>query len=371
MKTASRYAIDTEFHRERTYFPQVALVQLAWDDEVVLIDPLEIDIAPLGEVLSGPGTCILHASSQDLEVLELATGVVPTDLFDTQVAAGFVGISTGSLASLLDNFLNVSLAKGDRLTDWLRRPLTDDQLRYAAADVDNLIELADVLIAELETRHRLEWAEEESRLLLDRPRGRRPPEEAVGRIKEARSLRGESARVAKAVAAWRERRAAELDVPVKQVLPDIGVVAVSQQRPETVGKLLELRGVDKRHTRDGAGEEILTAVKAGQNATAEASKVTRPQELPKELRPVVTLVTSWVSQLARDHQIDPALIATRNDVETLLRNDDTGRLSQGWRADLVGEPIQQLVGGDAALAFEEGKLVLEVRSRQMIAESSQ
>ncbi|MFT7598187.1 MAG: ribonuclease D [Acidimicrobiales bacterium] len=365
------YAIDTEFHRERTYFPQVALVQLAWNDQVVLIDPLSVDIRPMGRLLDGPGLCLLHAASQDLEVLELATGSVPTRMFDTQIAAGFLGIATGSLASLLDSFLGVTLTKGDRLTDWLRRPLTDDQLRYAAADVDNLIQLCDVLTAKLEERGRLGWAESESQLLLERPRGRRPPEEAVHRIKEARSLKGETARIAQAVAAWRERRAADLDLPVRQVLPDIAVVAVSQQKPTAEAKLLDIRGLDKRHTRDGAGAEILTAIQVGKNTPADTSRSPRQPELPKDLRPVVTLVTSWVSQLARDHKLDPAILATRNDVETLLRNDLTGRLSAGWRADLVGEPIRQLVDGKAALAFEDGRLVLETRSGEMIANSSQ
>lgn len=363
---SDRYAIDTEFHRERTYFPQVALVQLAWDDKVVLIDPLAVDLRPFSRLLDGPGLCVMHAGVQDLEVLDLATGTGPSRLFDTQIAAGFLGISTGSLASLLDNFMGINLAKGDRLTDWLRRPLTDDQLVYAAGDVDNLLELTDIITTQLNERGRLSWAEEECELLRSRPHIRRPPEEAVSRIKEARSLKGKSSRIARAVAAWRERRAAELDIPVRQVLPDIAVVAVAQQAPTTEQALLELRGLDKRHTRNGAAQELLTAIQAGLQASPSESPPTRLPELSKELRPVVTLVTSWVSQLSRDHKLDPALVATRADVETLLRNDDTGRLSRGWRADLVGEPVRQLVEGKAALAFDNGRLVLETRSGETI-----
>ncbi|MEM9654019.1 MAG: ribonuclease D, partial [Actinomycetota bacterium] len=191
-----RYAIDTEFHRERTYFPQVALIQLAWKDGLVLIDPLEVNLKPLAELLEGPGTCIVHAGVQDLEVLDLSCGTIPKKIFDTQIAAGFLGVSTGSLASLLDRFLSVSLPKGDRLTDWLRRPLTDDQLRYAASDVEYLLELTDVLEHELGEEGRTQWAVEECELLKDRPRNRRVPEEAILRIKEARSLKGQAFRVA-------------------------------------------------------------------------------------------------------------------------------------------------------------------------------
>lgn len=368
--SVDRYALDTEFHRERTYFPHVALVQIAWfdpgasDPTVVLVDPLVVDLAPFAAVLDSDAVCVLHAGVQDLEVLELACGTVPRTIFDTQIAAGFLGISSGSLASLLDKYLGISLAKGDRLTDWLRRPLTDSQLTYAAGDVDHLLQLTDLLLAELDALGRRRWAEEESELMRSKPRNRRTPEEAVAKIKEARSLKSKQAKVATAIAAWRERKAAELDLPVRQVLPDLAVVTIAQKAPTNHKQLLDLRGVDGRHVRNGADEEIFAAIREGQKAPDPAPSVRRP-ELPKELRPVVTLVTAWISQLARDHRLDPALLATRSDVESLLSKNDSCRLLEGWRADLVGEPIRQLVAGDAAVAFDaEGRLVLEARSHQ-------
>ena len=366
LSAADRYAIDTEFHRERTYFPQVALVQIGWEDKVSLVDPLAIDLKPLAAVLDGPGLCIVHAGVQDLEVLDLSTGTVPQHLFDTQIAAGFLGQNNGSLKSLLDRFCNVDLPKGDRLTDWLRRPLSSDQLRYAAADVEHLLELTDVIQRQLMAAGRLEWAFEESALLRDRPRNRRVPEDAILRIKEARSLKGTSFRVAAAVAAWRERRAAEADIPVRQVLSDLGVVAVAQQAPTAPRELSNLRGVERRHLRNGADQEILTAVQVGLRMKGNDGRPQRSPELPRHLRPVVSLVTAWISQLARDHRLDPALLATRADVEALLKGDPDGRLQSGWRADMVGGPIAQLVEGDAAVAFDDGQLVLEARSRSAL-----
>ncbi|MFV0525394.1 MAG: ribonuclease D [Acidimicrobiales bacterium] len=358
-----RYAIDTEFHRERTYFPQVALVQLAWDDEVELIDPLAVDIGALATLLEGDGLCVLHAGVQDLEVLELATGCTPRHLFDTQIAAGFLGVSNGSLASLLDRYLGVSLPKADRLSDWLRRPLTEAQLRYAASDVDRLLDLADVIGAGLEHEGRSDWADSECSLLLERPRHRRHPEDAINRLKEARSLRGPAYRTAASIAAWRERRAAALDMPVRQVLPDLAVVAIAQRAPTNPAKLIELRGVEQRHLRNGAAQEIIAAVREGKESTRETERPPRSPELPRHLRPVITLVMAWISQLARDHRLDPALLATRADVENLLRGGTDSRLHHGWRADLAGAPIAQLVAGDAAVAFDgDGRLVLEQRS---------
>lgn len=365
--TADRYAIDTEFHRERTYFPQVALVQLAWEGNLVLIDPLEVDLKPLATLLQGEGMCIVHAGVQDLEVLDLSCGTIPKHIFDTQIAAGFLGVATASLSSLLDRFLSISLPKGDRLTDWLRRPLTEDQLNYAASDVEHLLELTDLLMADLDAEGRTQWAMEESELMKERPRNRRVPEEAILRIKEARSLKGQAFRVATAIAAWREQRAAESNTPVRQVLSDLGIVAIGQQAPTTVDKLRGLRGVEGRHLRDGADNEILTAVQVGLRMAPGERQPPRAPELPRHLRPVVTLITAWIAQMARDHRLDPALLATRADVEALLKHDPACRLNDGWRQDMVGKPIAQLVGGDAAVAFDgDGHLVLEARSRQAL-----
>lgn len=358
------YAIDTEFHRERTYYPKLALVQLAWDGGLALVDPLEVDLAPLADLLDGPGLAVLHAADQDLEVLDLACGTIPARMWDTQVAAGFLGMSTPSLASLCEKEVGVRLPKAERLTDWLARPLGPRQRTYAANDVVHLLEVRDHQVAELEARGRLGWAEDECEILRLRPRGARDPEQAWRRIKEARQLRGQARSVARSVAAWRERRAAELDRPVRFVLPDLAVVAIAQKAPTEPGQLAKLRGVDERHAKGSTGEAIIDAVRAG----CEGGHRDEPDQVPeldRALRPAVTLVSAWVSQLARDEDIDTSLLATRADIEDLLRGSPEARLEVGWRAELVGGPIRSLVSGDAALAFEgDGNLVLERRSRQ-------
>jgi ribonuclease D len=365
LRDQPRFAIDTEFHRERTYFPRLALVQLAWEGSLVLVDPLAVDIRPLGEILDSPTTVVLHAAGQDLEVLELACGCVPQRVFDTQLAAGFVGMSSPSLSELHERRLGRTLPKGDRLTDWLRRPLSDDQLRYAAADVAELLRLQDLLTEELTGRGRLAWAEAEFELLLNRARSGRDPDEAYLRIKEVRQLKGQALTVARAVAAWRERRAATVDLPTRHVLPDLAVAGIAQRAPASVADLRKVRGVEERFVRGSAGEELLAAVAAGLAAPPPPRPAPNRGEVPKELRAAVGLLSAWLAQLARDLDVDATLLATRADLEDFLRRDPMARLGQGWRAELIGRQIHQLLDGDAALAFDgRGGLVVEARSRR-------
>ena len=155
LATAPAYALDTEFHRERTYYPKAALIQLAIEDLIALIDPLAVDIAPLSTLFDSDAIAVVHAAQQDLEVLTRACGTVPRTLFDTQLAAGFVGYSSPALTNLLAAELSVRLLKGDRLTDWLARPLSDEQCEYAASDVAHLLELRDSFVARLVANGRL------------------------------------------------------------------------------------------------------------------------------------------------------------------------------------------------------------------------
>jgi ribonuclease D len=356
------YALDTEFHRERTYYPQLALIQIGWPGGLVLIDPLEVDVRALAPVFASGSQCVLHAADQDLEVLDLTVGDIPALMFDTQVAAGFLGLSTPSLSTLCERYVGVELAKAERMTDWLARPLGSRQITYAASDVAHLLEIRDLELVQLDARGRRQWAIDEIELRRTRNRGERDPEMAWMRIKEARQLKGKARTIAIEVAAWRERRAAEMDQPVRFVLPDMAVVTIAQRVPTTRDQLAAIRGVDGRHTGGGAAAGLLAAVQAGNERSAPPVTVSVP-ELDRSLRPAVALVTAWVSQLGRDLEIDPSLLATRGDIEAVLRGDDDARLATGWRSEVMGAPIRDLVEGRAALAFEGGgRLVLEKRT---------
>ena len=359
-----RYALDTEFHRERTYFPKLALVQVAWLDRSHSasrwhsIDPLAVDVHALAPLLTSDVLCVIHAAQQDLDVLTHAAGAVPARMFDTQIAAGFVGYGTPSLVSLLQGEIGVSPAKGDRLTDWLRRPLSDDQMQYAAVDVEYLLEVHDLLAAKLASSGRTQWVDEACEELRTKPVSGAAPDEAWLRLKDSRSLRPSARGVARSVAAWRERRAMRVDIPVRQVLPDLAILGISQRAPGSLRELSQSRGVDDRHAKGAIAEEILEAVREGKGAPPPPVPPTA-DDLDRTLRPAVALISAWISQLARDEQVDTALLATRADLVAFLRGDDDARLGSGWRAELLGDGIRRLVAGEAGLTFDgQGRLRL-------------
>jgi ribonuclease D len=362
------YALDTEFHRERTYYAQLALLQIAAGGQITLIDPLAVDISPLRELLVRPVPCLMHAAAQDLAILERACGVLPAQLVDTQVAAGFVGLGSPGLGTLLQRRLGVHLPKADRLTDWLRRPLEPEAASYAAADVAHLHALWESLATELEARGRRGWALDECETLRQRYSEIADLDQAWWRIKDARRLRGRSRCVAQEVAAWRERRAQQSDKPVRHVLPDLALVAMAERPPRTRTDLQRVRGLDGRHLRGGAASELLDAIVAGLDLDERALQIPDRDGVDPMLRPAVTLASAWVSQIARDLDLDPSLLATRADIESLVRGDGDSRLLSGWRGEVAGEPVRLLLSGRAALAFNgEGSLVLEQRSRRPIA----
>jgi ribonuclease D len=361
------YAIDTEFHRERTYFAQLALVQLAWEDGVAVIDPLAVNIAPLARLFRGEATAVIHAADQDLEVLERATGATPTRMFDTQLAARFLGMSSPSLVSLAEKILGIRLEKGDQLADWTRRPLGSAQLQYAAHDVVHLIAMKDAISEELARQGRLAWAEEECGALLERARTLPPPEQAWWRLRQARQLRGTARGVAQSVAAWRERRAQAIDRPVRYVLSDLALASIAHRPPHSRSELEHVRNLDTRSLSQALVAELLTAVQEGESLRPAAILLPPGPDGAVVAKPAVALALAYAGELAKALEIDASLLATRADIVDFLQVPPAGRLTRSWRHQLVGEPLARLASGNAALALENGGLVIEERSHRPIA----
>ena len=350
----SHFYLDTEFHREKTYFPQLALVQIATSRRIVIIDPLMVDMKLLRPLFDGPGMCVLHAAQQDLDVMAQSCGYIPSRMLDTQLCAGFLGYSQPSLASLLQSYLKVIVPKGDRLTDWLRRPLTKDQLTYAASDVAYLAEMSSIIFKELEERGRMQWAIDACEELRVRPTGPNPPEDAWLRVKDVRTLKGRSRWVAQAISEWRENRAMDLDLPPRHVLSDIAILGIAQKAPRTADDMLQSRGVDHRHVNGPQGRALLEAVQLGIENSGQG-ELSFPShdgdDLDKSMRPAATLVSAWVTELARQSNLDAGLLGTRKDINDLLGGAPGARMSEGWRAEIVGRDIEDLVAGRKALTF--------------------
>lgn len=350
LTSCERVAIDTEFHRERTYFPELALIQICSPHGTSLIDPLKCDVSMMASVLDSEVLWVAHAAQQDLEVLHLATGRAPRRLFDTQIAAGFIGMSTPSLSSLVSSTIGVTLSKGDRLTDWLRRPLTAAQRTYAANDVVHLDAVYLKITNELRELDRLHWAEEACEESLVR-RSETSSDDAWLRVKDARALKGQARGVARAVARWRDERARALNVPVRRVLSDMALVSIAQQVPQSQQELLGLRGVDGRLAHGSDVQELLAVVRSGRDEV-----VTMPSgtgdDVDKRLKPAVNLMTAWISELARIHRIDATMLGTRADVDALLRNDADCRFKSGWRKSIVGDDLTDILEGRAGLSFD-------------------
>lgn len=359
LRDESAYGLDTEFHGERSYFPQLALLQCAWPGGVALIDPLALDVSPLAEILDGDGTMVTHAGDQDLAILERATGTTPTHLFDTQVAAGFVGLGSPGLADLVRRVTGEKMAKGQQLTDWTRRPLDEKQCQYAAADVEYLLDLYDILRERLEEMRRLDWALDECDELLARDRSPRDPDTAWWKIKGSRRFRGETRRVAQTVAAWRERTAVKRDLPPRFVLSDLALAGIAQRRPRTAKQFLAVRGLDRGGLNERTRQEVLDAV--GEGIDLDDDRVLPPpdgKELDRSLGPAVTVILAWANQRASDLDLHTSALATRADVVDYLR-DGSGRLSHGWRHEVLAETIDRLLDGHQALALRpEGGLRL-------------
>jgi ribonuclease D len=352
----SEYFLDTEFHREKTYFPQLALVQISAASRIFLIDPIAITENHFSELFRGDATCVMHAAQQDLDVLSQSVGCVPQRIFDTQLAAGFLGHTQPSLSSLTQSLLKITVPKGDRLSDWLRRPLSNDQLQYAASDVVHLPELSRLICEQLSALGRLEWAHDACEELRLRPTGPIATDSAWLRVKDVRTLKGRARWVAQSVAQWREERAMSLDIPPRHVLSDIAILGIAQKAPRTIDDLAKSRGLDQRHLKGSQGTALLEAIRKGVAAAQQgdlAFPSTDNDDVDKSMKSAVTLVSAWITELARSTSLDSGLLATRRDIVELLLELPHARLAQGWRADIVGRDIEDLISGRKGLTFKK------------------
>ncbi len=359
---AGAYALDTEFHRERTYVPRLALVQVATKNRIALVDPLAVDVAGMKRAFESSTTCTIHAGSQDLEILETVCGEVPQRIFDTQIAALFSGYRATSLAKLVDDLLEVQLDKSAQLTDWTRRPLPEAEQRYAASDVAHLLDLRDVLIARLEEEDRLSWAEEEFERLRQRDRSRPDPETLWWKLRGKSKLRGKARGVAQELASWREQVAERENRPPRTILSDMALLSLAHRPARDIRDLRGVRNFDPKRFKHT--DDLLNAIGRGLELPAHQLRLPprKPENLP-QVDGVITLCLAWLSQRAREERIDMSVLGTRDDVTELVLRQRS-RLTKGWRQTLVGHELESIIDGRAALCVNGTKLELLDRASQ-------
>ena len=333
-------ALDTEFVRERTYYPKLCLVQVAAGDGISLIDPLAIaDARTLVAALADPGRSkLLHAARQDIEALLPMTGTPLAPVFDTQIAAALLGFASQvGYADLVRQMLGVELAKGHARTDWARRPLSPEQLAYAADDVRYLPELAALLDERLIASGRRAWMDEESAALTDISLYRVEPAEAWRRLKGLERMKPAAQAALCALARWREERAMARDLPRGWVLPDAALHEIAQSRPCTREDLSRLSSVP-RATADRAGGEILQILAGALEPPAEMVADDGSRAGPEQLR-MLKVLQKRLLAISEELKLQPEVLATRRDLMGLLRDDRALPILKGWRREVIGEPL--------------------------------
>ena len=361
------FGIDTEFMSEGRYRPLLCLIQLAVPNgdeaRVELVDPFDSPATdPLADILADPDIeVVMHAARQDVALLRRTLGTEVRGLFDTQLAAGFAGLSASmGYGALLDQLLGVKLKKGEGFTKWDRRPLTPQQLRYARDDVLHIIELASAIKGRLEKTGRLEWVFEECRPLEDAS-DERDPREVWRRLPRVNQLGGQQRAVAREIAAWREEVAQQEDKPPSTIVSDQAMVAIARGAPKSPDKLRDIRGLYPKAIKRW-GDDIIAAVRRGQGADPPAKESGGGFSVAADA-PVIALCEALVRARALESGLAYELIASRADLTRVVvaarldRPEPDVRTLRGWRRELVGEELDKLLRGELSLAVGDERRV--------------
>ena len=374
-RVGGRLGIDTEFVGEGRYRPLLCLVQIAVDTpaggvRIELLDPLvdEFDPAPLAEVLADPAIeIVLHAARQDVALLKRSWRTEVRNVFDTQVAAGFAGLRAQmGYDALLREVLRVKLQKSASFTRWEQRPLSDEQRRYAAEDVQHLLQLAVALQNRLVDAGRLEWAVEECRA-LEAVHDSRDPRDLFPRLPRVDRLDPGQRAVAFSLLAWREATAAEVDRPPSTVLQDQTLVELAKRRPATRDRLKQIRGLSEA-TLHRRADGLLEAIARGREADPIPVETQRAPRTDPADPALVVLAETLVRTRAEQEELAYELLASRADLQRIITSwrdrgpeglDPDVRTLQGWRGQLVGADLLGLLEGRAALRVLDGRVTVE------------
>lgn len=358
-------AIDTEFLREKTYYAKLCLIQINNGEIQAIIDPLRVHSLKVLAPIMEDENCVkvFHSGSQDIEILYNAIGVMPAPLFDTQMAAALMGFPLQvGYGPLVHAICGVKLAKADSYTDWSRRPLTQNQLRYALDDVVYLPQMYEHMVETLESQGRREWLKDDFAELGNTQKYELDPMDAWRKVKRVASLSRPQLAVARELAAWREREARTRNLPRKWIVPDEAIVEVARKAPQSIDRLMEVRGLNSKLTTKNA-RLVLEAVKRGKECSPEDYPV-----IPKrsggepEVVGAVELLSAVVELRAHESGVAVPVLASHDDLVRLVHGrTDECEVMKGWRFELVGRELRDVMDGKLALSIEDGELKLVSR----------
>jgi len=354
--------VDTEFLRETTFWPKLCVVQLASTDEAVIVDALAdgLDLAAFFTLMNNEKVVkVFHAARQDIEIVWHRAKIIPHPIFDSQVAAMVLGYGDSiSYDQLVQRTTGGQIDKSSRFTDWARRPLTQQQITYAVADVTHLRDVYLKLQADLEAKNRTSWLESEMQILTSPSTYEQHPENAWQRLK-TRVRKPKEIAVLMEVAAWREREAQSRDVPRGRIIKDDVIGEIAIQQPKTAEALGQLRSIPKGFERSRSGEGILAAVMAGLSRDPETlPKFERYKPLSNGASATVELLRVLLRMTAEENGVAARVIASADDLEAIALDDNADvEALKGWRRELFGERALKLKSGAVSLAIADGRVV--------------
>ncbi len=355
-------AVDTEFMREQTFWPDLCLVQLAGPQEEVIVDPLaaDIDLKPFYDLMADRRVVkVFHAARQDIEIVYSEAGLIPTPIFDTQIAAMVCGFGESvSYVNLVKKVTGRDLDKSSRFTDWSRRPLSEKQLTYAIGDVTHLRDIYVHLKSELEVTNRESWLDEEMAELTAPSTYESHPENAWQRLK-MRVKNRKALAVLIELAAWRERLAQAQDVPRGRILRDEALYDIANQQPTSPDKLSELRTLSDGFARSQRAREIVEVVQRGLERDPKTlPPIPHSQPMSAEANATIELLRVLLKASAARHRVAPRLIADSDDLERIASEADPDVAAlKGWRRQLFGEDALKLKRGELALTLAKGEVL--------------
>jgi len=359
LEPAKVIAVDTEFIREKTYYAKLCLIQVASESVTACIDPLALnDLDELLAILYHPDKLkLFHAAWQDLEIFYDQWGRIPAPVFDTQIAAALLGFSDQiGYANLVEQLLHIQLDKSAVRTDWAQRPLSAQQLAYAADDVNYLLKLYPLILQHLTDLGRNDWLEEDFTALTDPATYAKSTDTAWQRISGHGRLKPRQLVVLQGLAAWREQQARQRNKPRKWILSDDLLLTLVRQLPTDQAKLAHVRGLTPNQLNQ-FGEALIAEINAALAIPDDAwPGVTHKERLTPQQECLADTLMAYLRLLAQQNQISPASLGTRKDIEKLVRGKRDIPLLHGWRGHLAGNSLLNLINGKVALTVKSGKV---------------